>query len=438
MSMESVEMCSIKGGKIRASGMAAQTGFGVIRDGEYDGTPCQCKWFSKEELARTGCKKALYENLKHHLEREPLGPWFLWPADLSLWQGSFGYVLNGDLKNYLSLGDFMEGKGAYESWSSIVNAALNLVSAFTSLNHDQHRFLHMAEDDIFIHPKTGQLLIGNVEFAAGDNALWKPVFASRLIPPCGVMGKPTSYQSWNRHMLAVLLFELLYLNHPLEGCRAAAYPVMDGKVKRIIYGSEPCFVQDPEDDSNRPVRGIHANLLRRWEMYPDYIRKLFFSAFSKAALKGRDPGIPCEKWYYAFMKFRSYIIPCPFCGTENIWKGGAKCRKCKKLLAPPAVYYHVDEESYPVLPGGVICQDQLKSQEDSGMPGFSRAEVGRFIKAKNNPSACLLQNTTGEKWAIQDQKGNASVLGPKEAVALADGMSIMVQGKVITLHSKNI
>lgn len=441
--METAVIKSVRNREIQVSGPVVRPGVGTVREAEYDGRPCLVKWFSGKELAETGCGRELYENVKAHLDQTSPGKYFLWPADVSeMEQGSFGYVLDKDvdMASYMSLADLMEEKDYYERWSVTVSAALSLITAFSQLRQKQFHFLHMTEDDIFIHRKTGQVLIANGEFAmkgrkqkGGEPAAWRPASASRLLSPACVMKRKAADQASDNHMLAALLFEILYLQHPLEGCRTAAYPVMDEEAKRTVYGTAPRFVYDDEDDSNQPVRGIHNNLINRWKLYPGYVGELFSAGFSQETLSAKKPYVTAKQWHSMFVKLRSHIVQCPSCGMENIWQPGERCRnsKCRKPLPGPSLYCLIGEEAYPVFPGGSLYQCQLEPEGNIAGNDFYALEAGRFLRPKNNSSVCHLQNLTDREWTVVDENGEERPLEPRETVILKAGLKIADEGRTI-------
>lgn len=466
--MDMIEIDSVNGKKIHISkdvNYIAQPGFGTVRAGEYDGNPCLVKWFSREELERMGCGRQLRENLTAHLKQDPPGRSFLWPVDVSKMEGgSLCYVMNNSdlltyrasekeketLLAYRSLADFMEQRCRFGNWISMVNTALCLITAFSQLRKKRYNFLHMTEDDIYIQAKTGRILIANMEFArkgggrkadsdsnGQKTAEWRPTATSRMLPPSYVMNTKAPDRQAADYMLATLLFEILYLNHPLEGYEAASRPVMDERAMREIYGSQPCFSYDNDNQSNRPVPGLHNNLINFWKLYPDYVGNSFSDAFCQQVLSGKRAPIPLERWYHIFARMRSLIVSCPSCGTENIWQSGdQQCRKkgCDTVLKPP-MYYDIDEECYPLFMGSTIYRCQLDPSSGLGREDFYSEEAGRFVRTRNKPS---LQNTSDQEWTVVDPDGTERPLGFQETVNLTDGLRVVAEGKTITIRSKYI
>lgn len=349
MDLKVIKLNSVKGKTIKVfSHTVARLSFGSIREAEYDGDPCLVKWFSGEELVSTGCGMQLYENLKAHLLTDSPDESLLWPMDISnVKNNSFCYVVDRDISLYRALADMMEGPGNYKNCDAIVNAALCLTKAFMMIKQKAYYFLYMTEEDLFIHPLTGQVVIANVEFLRKkinskntevslqkpSDDLWGPRKVSRLFPPVCVRKERPPNERSDYYLLSVLLFEILYLSHPLEGRRAAEYPFMGEKENMEVYGSFPCFIYDREDDSNRPVRGIHINMYIRRNMYPFYIQDHFSRVFSQAALRKNLAFTSAHKWYELFRKLRGQLEYCPDCGRGYFKQPGQQtCRNCKKKL----------------------------------------------------------------------------------------------------------
>lgn len=95
----------------------------------------------------------------------------------------------------------------------------------------------------------------------------------RWMAPEIVMGKNDPDKNSDRFSLAVVLFRLLFINHPLEG-RYSTPPCMTKELEQKYYGSAPIFVYDPTTSENRPIPGTDHNLKLFWNVYPDYVKML--------------------------------------------------------------------------------------------------------------------------------------------------------------------
>ena len=85
--------------------------------------------------------------------------------------------------------------------------------------------------------------------------------------------------------LSVILFELFFLAHPLEGANCCKYPCLTQQIEKDLYAIHPVFVCSNTDRSNAPVRGTSSNLMNLWPIYPEYLHDAFQQAFSEDGLK---------------------------------------------------------------------------------------------------------------------------------------------------------
>ena len=155
--------------------------------------------------------------------------------------------------------------------------------------------------------------------------------------------KVIAYVLW-----AVVLFRLLFLDHPLEGRRVAEAPCLTEELELKYYGKDPVFIYDPDDSSNRPVRGVHANVVRFWPMYPKFIRDKFAEALSKEAMSGKMPRPTDNDWQQCFTRLRDSIVTCA-CGEETFLTPGEDsfCINCgRKIPKPPALNCHNGKYDY--------------------------------------------------------------------------------------------
>ena len=100
-----------------------------------------------------------------------------------------------------------------------------------------------------------------------------------------VTGKAMPSKQTDRFSLSVVLFMLFYGNHPFEGARVLACPCMTEKYEKQFYGSEAIFIYDEKKSDNRPVRGVHNNVLKRWPAFPCIAERTFKREFSEECLK---------------------------------------------------------------------------------------------------------------------------------------------------------
>ena len=122
------------------------------------------------------------------------------------------------------------------------------------------------------NPKTGDVLICDNDNVAPNGTNMGIVGKPRYMAPEIVRGdidKSTGLQQMpdvhsDRFSLSVILFMTLCMGHPYEGETMKNYDIIDEIAELEMYGKNPIFVYHKLDKSNRPVRGYHHSLIRRW------------------------------------------------------------------------------------------------------------------------------------------------------------------------------
>ena len=105
--------------------------------------------------------------------------------------------------------------------------------------------------------------------------------------------------------LAVLLFYLLMVHHPLEGARAERMWDLDAMLD--LFGRAPLFIFDPSDSSNGPVLELHDTPRLLWHLYPESIRQLFTQSFTVGLRDPVDGRVPESVWRAAMISLRDSI-----------------------------------------------------------------------------------------------------------------------------------
>ena len=185
---------------------------------------------------------------------------------------------------------------------------------------------------------TGAVLVCDCDNIAPDGSNFGIGGKPGYMAPEIVRGVAKPDTQTDKYSLAVVLFKLLFRGDPLEGQKVVKDVCLTEAAELKHYGSEAVFVYDPDDASNRPVRGIHDNVIKFWRMYPDYIKDAFIKSFT-VGLNDTNKRIIENEWQKMFTRLRSEIIFCP-CGRTNYTcmfekedKFTFKCPKCGTTFA---------------------------------------------------------------------------------------------------------
>jgi serine/threonine protein kinase len=251
---------------------------------------------------------------------------------------------------------------------------------------------------------------------------------ARFMAPEIVRGEAVPSIQTDLFSLAVLLFYMLFNHHPLEGAREADIRCFDLPAMTRLYGAEPIFIFDPNDDRNRPLPGFHDNALAFWPIYPAFVRDLFVRAFTDGV---RDPihgRVRESEWRAALVRLRDSLLYCTQCGAENFYdvetmrlNGGqpGRCWSCNEPhRLPPRI--RLGREIVMLNHDTQLFPHHL---DDSQIYNFSEP-VAQVIQHPRNPQIWGLQNLSKQKWVSTDRTGAIHDVLPGQTVTLASGVRL--------------
>ena len=190
---------------------------------------------------------------------------FLWPFDfVSMPRASAlgGYIMPLKPPEQISMVDLLRAS-ASRSFRSLCVVGFHLANSFLKLHAAGLCYRDINFGNVFFNPDTGDIRIadtdnvdvnlrsGSIKGTPGSMA---PEVAANKVQPNAMS---------DRFSLAVLLFFIFMLGHPLKGKRELTLPNYPGdpdKSRRLCEDYTSLFVFDPKDDSNRPVPGEHDPL----------------------------------------------------------------------------------------------------------------------------------------------------------------------------------
>jgi DNA-binding helix-hairpin-helix protein with protein kinase domain len=235
-----------------------------------------------------------------------------------------------------------------------------------------------------------------------------------------VLGKKPDAQS-DRFSLSVILFLLFFNNHPLDGKMIIECPCLTEKHEKIFYGSNPVFIYDTTDDRNRPLPYIHQNVVRKWFLFPDYVRESFIKQFSNSLLRNPQQRQTEKEWLTnCILCLRHDLVVCPKCGTENFVNpstGNFVCGGCKSTLAPPVI---VSGNFRVAASKGKAVYEYVTKQNSEEW----NKKTGEIIESPKTPGLFGLKNLTNDVWQLILKDGSTRPIEPSKAAPLLNGNSI--------------
>ncbi len=376
-------------------------GQGVVYKVSVGGKEYALKWYHKGVIQNP---RKFYANLESNVSKGAPTKAFLWPLYLTKQvDDSFGYIMELRPKHYREFSEFLLAKVHFASLSAAVNAALNITNGFRQLHRNGFSYQDLNDGNFFMDPATGDVLICDNDNVAPYGDSLGIAGKARYMAPEVVRNMTRPNVMTDRFSLAVVLFRLLFLDHPLEGRRVVEAPCLTEELELKFYGKAPVFVYDPNDDSNRPVRGVHSNAIRFWPVYPKFVRDKFVEALSKEAMGGLKPRPTDNDWQQVFTRLRDCIVTCS-CGEETFLEPGVDslCINCgRRIPKPPVMNCHNNKYVPALFPGRKIYRCHV----DKGSDDFNEV-IGEVVRNPNNPGVWGLRNQSDIVWNAETPDGN--------------------------------
>lgn len=407
------------GGELEILQKLGEGGQGVVYKVNYNGKQLALKWYFANKLNNAD---AFYRNIQNNIKQGAPTSAFLWPLEITeYFEGSFGYLMELRPSEYKDFSLFLLAKVRFANIEAIINTALCITNGFRELHNRGYSYQDLNDGNFFVNPQTGDVLICDNDNVAPYGENLGIAGKCRYMAPEVVMGKKRPDSHTDRFSLAVVLYMLLFLNHPLEGKRTMC-PCLTEELERKFYGSDPVFVWDATNDSNRPVRGAHTNEIKLWPLYPEFVRKTFEKAFSHEVMVGNDTThrVIEKEWQEVFTTLRDLMVKCS-CGSETFIDPSqpvCRCINCGKGIDRPIILkvkkYHV-----ALTPGKKLYSCHVQYDSDD----FREAR-GEVISSRNNPALLGLRNDSDNTWEAILPNGTSKGYPKGQVIKLGKGMKI--------------
>lgn len=378
------------------------------------------KWYHKPS------KPKFYENLKCNIEKGSPASCFLWPLFITEKdeKGRFGYLMELRDPSYKEFSDFLLAKEHFSTVSAMVEAAIKICVSFRQLHNKGYSYQDLNDGNFFINPITGDVLICDNDNIAPSGENMGVLGKCRYMAPEIITRKKSCPDTQSdRFSLAVILFLLFFNNHPLEGERISRCPCMTEKNERLFYGDDPVFIYDLQKQNNRPVEGIHINVIQLWPLFPKYVRDMFIDQFSEKVMHEPGRRITEKEWLEkVLLRMRHELVKCPACGNEiflDIEQNNFVCSDCQYKI----------QQRMPIIQSGSyrVAADRDKKVYQYITNSYKQLLntcTGIIVESKKTSGLFGLRNLTQETWILTMKNGKTRPIEPGETVPLLIGNEI--------------
>lgn len=362
--------------------------------------------------------KKFMGNLKDNIRKGAPAPNFLWPKWAVNSPSYAGYVMDVRPNEYVEFSRFLIAKARFASWSAVIRAAMEITYAFRELHRAGLSYQDLNDGNFFFNPQTGSALICDNDNVCPPDTNLGIQGKCRYMAPEVILRKNNPNNLSDYFSLSVILFMLLTNNHPLDGKRVASVPCLNDAIERNVYGKHPVFIYDAHDISNRPVPGIHTNVIRRWNLFPQFIRDTFTQQFSADVMANPNKRISDNEWLKVLQQLRNQTILCA-CGKETFAEigEGASCFNCGKELGQPLTLF-IGKQSVVLYPRMHLYANQTSGEDDV----FTI--TGEVVRHTKNLSIWGIANRSQESWLCSFPDGRKLNIDPGKGFPIYKGMSV--------------
>ncbi|MEM7713378.1 MAG: protein kinase [Cyanobacteria bacterium P01_A01_bin.68] len=356
---------------------------------------------------------------------------FLWPIDVVLSHQNvegFGYIMPLREASYTSINDLMKGRVEI-SFRALITAGIQLTDSFLQLHAKGLCYKDISFVNIFLNPDNGNILIcDNDNVTIDGDKVGNILGTLRFMAPEIVRREELPCTNTDLYSLSVLLFYMLTISHPLEGLQESKIRCFDINAQEKIYGSEPVFIFDPDNVNNRPVQGIHDNVLIFWHIYPQFLRDLFIKAFTEGLKKSKHSRVTESIWRANMVRLRDSILYCSHCGAENFYDSNVikssdnnliACWSCKEP-APIPVQIHIGQNIIMLNHDTQLFPHHI---DDNKLYEFSQP-VAEVTQHPHKSNIWGLKNLSEIQWITTTNEDKINHVDPGRSIILSAGLKI--------------
>ena len=418
------------GGELEILQLLGDGGQGIVYKAIYLSQEYALKWYKLEylkDLETKGILDKFKENIRENIKNGPPSDKFIWPLMLTFdYDGSFGYLMSlrpegfYDFTDIFNTHDKNGAKVEFNNVKSAVISALNIVEAFKTLHRSGYTYLDLNDGNFFINTQTGDVLVCD-----NDNVTSTPIFIigkPGYMAPELVRGDSGANSSalTDYHSLAVVLFRLLLRHDPLMGKNYVKSVCISAEKEVELYGTNPVFIFDPNDDSNRPVLNIHSNPINLWPLYPKFVQDAFIQTFAQG-MKIPGKRLTEYEWIKVLIRLYDDVIICP-CGTGmflcNISKNDRiECPRCG-ISYPYPSQLAVGGYRISVFPRNEVLHCHVHGSEDY------KTVIGKTVRSRSDHTRLGIKNLSDKLWRVKQPHGITEEIGADKIAVAKPGTEI--------------
>jgi serine/threonine protein kinase len=385
------------------------------------------KWFYKSMAT-----EAQYHAIESLVEQGAPSEQFIWPMAIveNHSEDQFGYVMPLiDSRYYQKLTRFFSGELTFKSYEKLIEACMQMVQSFYTLHLSGLCYRDISFGNLFVNFKTG-----DVRICDNDNVTYDHLKSVEdnwgtygFMAPEVIVGEAPPSTATDLFALSVVLFRMLYRQHPLQGRREYEIDILDEAAFMSLYGTRPIYIFDPIDVTNRPVKGVQDIAEFYRGILPQAVNDAFERAFTNG-IKVPEERLRESEWMKLLTTVKYSITYCLNCGKQVFYdasvirdkKEVSACVHCGKPAMRLPVRMKVGEQIIVLNYDSTLMMDVLTPLDMTAyqMPFAS------IVQHPRHPEIWGLKNHSELIWQYTTQEGDTRTIEKNGVVPLRHGMMI--------------
>ena len=207
------------------------------------------------------------------------------------------------------------------------------------------------------------------------------------------------------------------MNRPFEGAWNLMCPCDNNpEMAKQLFGFNSVFIMDSVNNKNRPVPGIHNNVIRRWGIYPAFLGRAFCKTFSNQAIQDPTQRLMDKQWYNILLQVRSMFGKCPHCGKEtfvDVFERDCRCVYCQEHIT--VLSLKAGRFTLPLLEKQSIWACQISAESDINI------KAGEVIVKRG---ATCIKNITKTPWTVIMPDSSIKIMNKGDSFPLQKGLKL--------------
>lgn len=318
---------------------------------------------------------------------------------------------------------------------SMMDIAIMLTRSVRRMHQAGLAHSDLSNNNVLIDPKSGSCIIIDIDSLVvpdmfppeviGTRGYIAPEVLATLGLPFGDPRRHSPGIASDLYALGVLLYEYLFLRHPLIGPKVYD-TASKGKNDFLMFGPKALFIEDPNDQSNRP-----AHLKVTLKAVSPFLENLFLRLFT-IGLHHPDERPSAMEWERALAKTYDLLHRCPNAQCEQGWfvlydEKQPVCPYCQSRLRGEIVRFYLKTEVRGR--SGQWIDDGVLDIDDGSKLYAWHLFSNVFADEKADPAVqARVERIQGQWWLINEKL---------TAMMTADGRTVP-QGERTPLKDKMI